>query len=172
MSLYTFSVGQAKSALASLEAILKKGAASPNAASLPQANLGGDMLPLRFQVQVVTDTASKMVARLSGKEPTSFPYGDDALLTFDDFFKRIDEAKAIVDAADEATINAGAAKAVTVGMGPGVNVDMEGQQYVLGYSIPNIYFHTVTAYGILRKEGIELGKGDYLTSFIGPYMKK
>lgn len=171
MSLYTFSVGQAKSALNSLENLMKIAAASPKAAELPKTNLADDMLPLRFQVQVVTDTAAKMVQRLTGQEATGFVFDREAgLTTFDQIFKQIDEAKAIVNGADEAAINAGATKTVTVGMGPGKNFDMEGQQYVLGYSIPNIYFHLTTAYGILRKEGIVSQKQDYLGSFIGQYL--
>lgn len=167
MSTSDFTLGQAKSALKALEAILKKGEASPNGASLPDARIVDDMLPLSFQVHVVTDTASKLVARLTGADPTPF---ENNLKTFADFYERIEKVNGILAGADAAAVEAGATRTVTFGMGPGKNVETLGKNFVLGYCLPNIFFHTATAYNIIRKNGVDVGKMDYLTPFVGPYM--
>lgn len=171
MSFFDFSVGQAKLALDALEAILKKAQSAPNAAELPLAKIHDDMLPLAFQVNVATDISNKIVARLLGEEPPAYKWED--LKTFDDFFARINTVKAILDKATKDTINASQEKTVPLGVGPGKPaLQVSGYAYVTAYGLPNVYFHVVTAYNILRKEGIPLGKMDYLGPYMGPYMPK
>ncbi|UNI17546.1 hypothetical protein JDV02_003879 [Purpureocillium takamizusanense] len=168
-SLYDASVVLARDALASLTSVLKKGEAHAAADSLPEARLYPDMLPLAFQVYMMTDTASKMCARLSGEEPAVL---ENNLKTFADFHARIAQVEAIVAKADQATVNARAAEVVTIGLGPGKSAPMACSAYVNGYALPNIFFHLTTAYGILRKEGVPLGKTDYLVAFVGKHVSR
>ncbi|KAJ6781253.1 hypothetical protein PWT90_08890 [Aphanocladium album] len=167
MSFYDVSVGQALEVLDSLTAILKKAEAAPNAATLPEARIFEDMLPLSFQVYIVTDLGTKIAARLNGQEP---PANENNMKTFADFHARIAESRAALEKCDKETINSRATEAVTVGLGPGKSAQMNGLTYNAGYATPNLYFHLATAYNILRKEGVPLGKMDYLTSFLGKHV--
>ncbi|POR38689.1 Uncharacterized protein TPAR_01110 [Tolypocladium paradoxum] len=165
-SLYDASIPLARDSLKSLSAILKKGEAAPNAASLPEASIYADMKPLSFQVHVVTDIAQKILARLTGKEPVLL---ENNLKTFADFHARIAQVEELLAEADKDTINDYAGKDVPVGLA-GRTVHMPGAAYVNGYGLPNLFFHLTTAYDILRKEGVPLGKIDYLTAFIAQYV--
>ncbi|KAJ6441051.1 helix-turn-helix domain-containing protein [Purpureocillium lavendulum] len=168
-AIYDASIVLAKDALASLSAVLKKGEEHADAASLPEARIFSDMLPLAFQVHMVTDISSKVYARLSGVEPKAL---ENNMKTFADFNARIAEVQDILAKADEKAINARVAETVTIGLGPGKSGSMSGAGYVNGYVIPNIFFHLTTAYDILRKEGVPLGKMDYLTPFIGKHIQQ
>lgn len=167
MSFYDVSVGQALEVLDSLTAILKKAETAPNAATLPEARIHEDMLPLSFQVYIVTDLGTKVAARLSGQEP---PSNENNMKSFADFYARIAESRAALEKCDKETINSRAGETVTLGLGPGKNAQLSGLTYNAGYATPNLYFHLATAYNILRKEGVSIGKMDYLTSFIGKHV--
>lgn len=168
-TVYDAAIPGVKDALNSLSAILKKGEAAPNASSLPGAKLVEDMLPLSFQIHMVTDTASKLVARSTGVEPTKF---ENNLSSFDDFNARIAAVQDILAKADRDTINAKANDTVPLGMGPGKNLELASVSYIGAYALPNIFFHTVTAYNILRKEGVPVGKMDYLGPFMAQHLPK
>jgi hypothetical protein len=171
-TLYDASVGNMKPGLQALKAILEKGASQASAKgtgvdTLLTARLHEDMLPLTFQVHVVTDIAQKTVARCTGKEPESW---SNDLKTLDDCYARIEKAVKIVDGASKEAIDGGAEDMVPCGMGPNKTIQMAAKSYVNAYALPNFFFHITTAYGILRNQGIELGKADYLGPFIGPFM--
>ncbi|KAK3186565.1 hypothetical protein K4F52_004605 [Lecanicillium sp. MT-2017a] len=168
MSFYDFSVGVAADTLNSLTAILKKAESAPNAASFPEARLVEDMLPLSFQIHMVTDLACKVAARLTGVEPPTLER--DSLKTFADFYARIDVAKEHLSKASKETVNSRQNETVTISLGPGKSADLSGQNYVTGYVLPNLYFHTTTAYNIIRKNGVEIGKLDYLRPYLGKYV--
>lgn len=167
MSFYDVSIGQALEVLDSLTAVLKKGEAAPNSASFPEARLHEDMLPLSFQVYLTTDLCTKVAARLTGQEP---PSNENNLKSFAEFYARITEARAALEKADKETVNTRASESVTIGLGPGKSAQMIGLTYNAGYVIPNLYFHLTTTYNILRKEGVPLGKMDYLTPFLGKHV--
>ncbi|OAA57784.1 hypothetical protein ISF_07025 [Cordyceps fumosorosea ARSEF 2679] len=167
MSFYDVSIGQALEVLDSLTAILNKAESASNAAVLPEARIHEDMLPLSFQIYIVTDLGTKLAARLTGQEP---PSNENNMKTFADFHARIAESRAALEKASKETVNSRAAEAVTVGLGPGKTAQMNGLTYNAGYVTPNLYFHLATAYNILRKEGVALGKMDYLTSFLGKHV--
>ncbi|KJZ79685.1 hypothetical protein HIM_01154 [Hirsutella minnesotensis 3608] len=166
-TLYDATVLPAKHSLDSLKNILQKGEASPKASQLPEARLIDDMLPLAFQVHMITNLSQQVVARTSGSEPKSY---ENNLKTFDDFYKRIAEVQALVDKADKDTINKRDGQNVNIGFGPGKNVDVSVKGYTNGYFLPNLFFHMTTAYNILRKEGVQLGKLDYVRPYIGQYV--
>lgn len=167
MSFYDVSIGQAIEILDSLTAILKKAESAPNAATLPEARIYDDMLPLSFQVYLVADLGTKLAARLTGQEP---PSNENNLKSFAEFHGRIAESRAALEKVDKNTINTRAAEAVTVGLGPGKTAQMNGLTYNAGYVTPNLYFHLATAYNILRKEGVPVGKMDYLTTFLSKHV--
>lgn len=162
-TLYDISIPVAQDALKSVIHILQVGEQQPNAASLPAARLHADMHPLTFQIKIITETAVKLLARLSGSEVTQFT-GD--LVTFADMYTRIKEAQDVLDKADKDLISSRIDEKILMG------VDKEGNKalypanaLVHGYSLPTLFFHVTTVYGILRKEGVPLAKHDYINSF-------
>ncbi|KZZ92492.1 hypothetical protein AAL_06118 [Moelleriella libera RCEF 2490] len=162
-TLYDATVPLLKDILSGLEGILKKGEQTPNAASLPEARIFDDMKPLNFQVIFVTDLCLKWVARATGVDP---PTVDRDVNTFAGFYKLIEQARESLDKADKDTINKRVNETVIIGLGPGKDGKMLLRNYWSGYVAPNVFFHVTTAYNIMRKEGIPLGKMDYLSYFI------
>lgn len=167
--LYDASISVATDVVQSLKDLLKLGEASPQGASLPTATIHEDMKPLTFQVFSVTDIAQKVVARTSGTEPLAL---EKDLVTYEDMYKRIALVQDLLAKADKDLINSRAGEIVTLGLGVGKTAEMSAGAYVNGYALPNMFFHVVTAYNILRKEGVTLGKMDYLSSFIGKHLPK
>ncbi|KAG6207889.1 hypothetical protein E4U35_000583 [Claviceps purpurea] len=170
MSTYSFydaSISLTQEAVESLKSILKKGSEAPNAASLPEARIFEDMLPLAFQVHFATDLAQKLVARASGTEPLTF---ENNLKTFDEFFDRIDKTLEVLAKADKDVVNKRVDEIVTFGMGPTREGKLPTRHYLSGFILPNLFFHITTAYNIMRKEGVPLGKMEYLAPFINKHM--
>ncbi|KAK2593648.1 hypothetical protein QQS21_008652 [Conoideocrella luteorostrata] len=166
MSAYNFydaSIPLITEALDGLVAILKKGEQAPNAASLPEARIYEDMLPLSFQVHFTTDLAQKLAARSTGTEPLSL---EGNLKTFPEFYQRIEQVQQILAKVDKDTVNKRVNESITIGLGPGKTGEMVTRNYLSGYIIPNVFFHVTTAYNIMRKEGVPLGKMDFLSPFI------
>lgn len=112
-------------------------------------------------------TSQQAVARLSGTEAKTF---ENDMKSFADFYARIDEVAAIVATADKALIESRADSTINIGFGPGKSVAVSATGYVNGWLVPNLFFHMTTAYNILRKEGVDLGKLDYLRPYIGGYV--
>ena len=168
-SLYDATIPLAQNALKALTNILKLGEAAPNGASLLSARIHPDMLPLTFQVKMVTDTTTKLAARLTGTEPHAW---EGEIETYADCYARIAKAEEILATADKDVINKRQNELVTLGMGSAGTFEMPGAHYLNGYALPNVFFHLSTAYNIMRKEGVPLGKQAYLESFIGQYLNK
>ncbi|KAF4331630.1 helix-turn-helix domain protein [Fusarium beomiforme] len=166
-TLYDAAILHTKEALNSLSAILKKAESHANASQFPTAKLAPDMLDLNFQVHFTTDTAQKIVARTTGTEPLAL--AKDECTNFEQYQKRIAQVLEVVEKADKELVNKRAAEIVTIGLGPGKNADMKVRDYVQGYGIPNVFFHLTTAYAILRNQGVDLGKADYIGAFMNQY---
>ncbi|KAL2211114.1 hypothetical protein CC79DRAFT_565646 [Sarocladium strictum] len=163
LTLSVHAVTQGKKIITSLTTILAKAASSPKAESLPEARLIEDMLPLKFQVTMVADNVSKGVARAQGVEPPKVNWD---MKTIADMQTQLKQTLEYVEAADVETINKREEEIVTLGLGKGKpDGKMKAIDYVLGYSAPNAWFHLNAAYCILRKEGVEIGKMDYLNAF-------
>jgi len=169
---YTLADGTVPHAVAVLKALshfLDLIEKQPNPDALLAARLAPDMLPLSFQFYFAADTSVKLLARLSGTEPTAL--GDwAAIKTVADARAVVDKASSLIANPDVAAIADRADETVTFGMGPGKSAEVKAREYAAGYSLPNIFFHVVTAYAILRKEGVEIGKQDYIRHFLGPYL--
>ncbi|PFH62594.1 hypothetical protein XA68_12846 [Ophiocordyceps unilateralis] len=166
-TLYDASIALTRDALASLSAVLKKAEGSANAAKLPEARLAEDMLPLSFQVHVLTDLSQKLYHRLAAQEPLKW---ENSLKDYSEMQGRIAQTEELLSKATKDEVNKHDGDTVTVGLGPGKNAPMSTTAYVNGYILPNVFFHLTAAYAILRKEGVPLGKMDYLTPFLSKYV--
>jgi hypothetical protein len=122
------------------------------------ARLAPDMFPLVKQVQIVSDISKFGASRLSGIDAPAFP---DTETTFDALQQRIANTIAYLKTIDAAHINGTEDKPIHLNIG-GTEYNFTGQNYLLTFVLPNIYFHITTAYGILRHHGVALGKADFL----------
>jgi hypothetical protein len=125
------------------------------------ARLFPDMLPLTGQIQIATDMARGTTARLSGSE---LPKWEDDEKTMAELIARIDKTLDYLRTFTPAQIDGTDGKAITRTI-RGNPMTFTGLGYLLQYSLPNFYFHSATAYGILRHNGIAIGKLDFLGSF-------
>jgi uncharacterized protein len=122
------------------------------------ARLYPDMLPLVRQIHIVTDTAKGCAARLAGVEP---PRYEDVETTFEELQARLQKTIDYLKEFNAAQIDGSEDRAITLKMRSGP-VEFNGLSYLLQFVLPNFYFHVTTAYGILRHNGVEIGKMDYL----------
>jgi len=125
---------------------------------LTGARLFPDMLPLARQIHIVTDTAKGCAARLADVEAPKF---EDVEVTFDELHTRIQKTIDYLVAFKPEQIDGTEARNVTLKMRTGP-VEYTGLNYLLTFVMPNFYFHITTTYAILRHNGVELGKLDYL----------
>ncbi len=164
ISMYQASVPVFQRMLANLEFILEKAEASALARKfdpqvLLRARLAPDMFDLTRQVQVASDHAKGAPARLAGVEPPPF---EDKEATFAELVARIEKTQAYLASFEPAQIDGSEQRVVRMKAGQR-EFEFEGQDYLLNFALPNFYFHTTTAYAILRHNGVEIGKAAYLT---------
>jgi hypothetical protein len=160
--MYYDAIQQMKKTLRNLDAWLQKAAAHAEAKKVDPAVMLGlrlfpDQLPLARQVQIACDTSKLAVHRITGRE---LPSIQDTEKTFEELRARIETTLGILDGFDEKAFEGSATRVVSTPRWEGKT--MSGHDYLLEHAIPNFFFHAVTAYAILRHNGIELGKGDYL----------
>ena len=163
ISMYQASAPRLANSLKNLSAILDQAAAHAEAkkidpAVLLQSRLYPDMLPLLRQVQISSDNAKGAVARLAGVE---VPKYEDTEETIADLQQRLAKTVDFVSSIKPAQIDGSEDKDITLKLGTR-EVTWKGMQYLLGFALPNFYFHVVTAYAILRHNGVEIGKRDYI----------
>ncbi len=163
LTMYSAFIPVAIRTLQNLSAILAKGAAHCEARKIDpnaflSARLYPDMFPLSRQVQIASDTVKGAAARLAGIE---IPRYDDNETTFAELQARLDKTVAFLKTIQPAQID-GKEDADIVLSFPSRTFEFKGQVYLTGWVLPNLYFHTTTAYGLLRHGGVELGKADYL----------
>lgn len=163
ISMYQASVPLFLRMLGNLRAILLKGAAHAEArkidpAVLVQARLAPDMLPLARQVQIASDNAKGCAARLAGIAPPKF---EDNESTFPELVARIDKTVAFLKTVTPEQIDGSEDRAIKLPL-PSGTLDFKGLAYLIHFAIPNFSFHVVTAYDILRHNGVVLGKTDFL----------
>ncbi|MBC8037383.1 MAG: DUF1993 domain-containing protein [Rhizobiales bacterium] len=149
--------------LKGLSAILKKAEGhceikKIDADAILQARLFPDMYHLIRQVQLVTDFAKGMGARIAGIPVPSFP---DEEKTFGELQARIGKTIDFLGTLKATQFADAAKRTVTIKVG-GQDMSFEGPQYLANYAMPNFYFHLTTAYNILRHNGLELGKKDFM----------
>ena len=164
MSLHDTAIPAYLQILGSLNGILTKAEAYCTAKKIhPEVLLGArlypDMLPLTRQIQIACDFAVKTCARLTGSEVPSTP---DTEKTFDELQQRIVKATDYVKNAAPGKFEGAESRDVTFPAGPDKTMTLKGQQYLSHFALPNFYFHVTTAYDILRHNGVELGKRDFM----------
>jgi hypothetical protein len=163
ISMYQASVPRFVNILGNLSNILEKAQVHVDAKKLDDATLTGyrlfpDMLPMTTQVQIACDAAKGVVARLAGVE---IPVHEDNEKTLADLKARIAKTVAFIQSVTPAQIDGAEDKEIVIKRGD-KETRYSGMQFLLGHAIPNFYFHVTTTYNILRHNGIEIGKRDYL----------
>jgi len=164
MSFYDATVPVFIQTLGALSGLLTKAEAHCKAKNIaPEVLLGArlypDMLPLTKQIQIASDFAAKTCARLTGSE---VPTTSDTETTFDELKQRIAKTIDYVKAFKPAQFEGADARDVTFPVGPSNSMTLKGQQFVNRFAFPNFYFHAATTHGILRHNGVEIGKRDFL----------
>jgi hypothetical protein len=163
ISMYQASAPRFVNMLGNLSNILDKAQAHVEARKLDPAavttfRLYPDMLPMKRQVQIACDTAKGAVARLAG---VPIPQHEDNEETLVDLKARIAKTIAFVQTMKPEQIDGSEEKEIVIKRGD-KETRFKGMQFLLGQALPNFYFHVTTAYDILRHNGVELGKRDYL----------
>jgi len=163
LSMHRASVPVFARALEVLATLLEKGEAhakaqGQNPDDLVAARLVDDMLPLSGQVQRASDASKGAVARLTGVDAPAMP---DEETSFAQLRKRVADTLAYIRSVDPKAFEGSEDRTVELKL-PGGALTFTGEDYLLGFALPNFFFHVVTAYDILRHKGVQIGKLDYL----------
>lgn len=163
ISMYQASVPLFRTLLGGLSGVLDKGAAfcaakGVDPAVLVNDRLAPDMFPLSRQVQIACDMAKGAAARLAG---AAVPGWEDTEKTFDDLTARIAKTLAFIDGFTPDQIDGSEEREIVLMLRAG-ETRFTGQRYLIGFAIPNVIFHCATAYNILRHNGVDVGKRDFL----------
>jgi uncharacterized protein len=165
--MYSTSVPVFKQLLGSLSAILAKAEAfaadkkfEPKV--LLDARLTPDMFPLSRQVQIATDFARSVSARLAGVDVPAY---DDNEQVFAELQGRIADALAFIDSLNPAQFEGSETREIVLRPGTPKEKKLTGHAYLSNYGLPQFYFHVTTTYAILRHNGLEIGKGDYMGAY-------
>jgi len=162
-SMYEFLVPTANRMLGNLSTLLDKAAAHAEAkkfdpANLMTARLAPDMHPFTRQVQIACDQVKGAAARLTGAEVPSHP---DVETTLAELKARIAKTLEFVNSVDPAAFAGSEDRTITL-KSPTRELQFSGIDYLRGFVLPNFYFHITMAYALLRHNGVEIGKFDYL----------
>ncbi len=163
ISMHQASAPRFANTLKNLSAILDKAQAHVDARKLDPAALTAyrlfpDMFPFTKQVQVACDSAKAAVARLAGVD---IPKHEDTEQTFAELKARIAKTIDFINSIKPQQIDGSEDKPIVMKRASG-DITYTGMQYLLGHAYPNFYFHVTTAYDILRHNGVELGKRDFI----------
>lgn len=166
VSMYRLSVPVFVRGLKVLSTLLEKAEAYAGANKIEtnvliNARLAPDMLSLIGQIQRASDTSKNALGRLTETDAPSFP---DTEATLEDLKSRIDKTITYLNSIKEADLKGSESREVSLNVG-NLKVAFTGENYLLEFALPNFFFHVTTAYDILRHDGVEIGKRDYL----GPY---
>ncbi len=153
--------------LMNLKAMLEKAAVhcenkKIDSSVLPASRLFPDMFPLSKQVQIATDHAKGCPARLAGLEPPAF---DDNEKTLPELIARVQKTIDYLQTFTPAQIDGSEERNIELKIGSH-ELKFIGHTYLLKFALPNFYFHVTTAYNILRHNGVEVGKSDFLNQLL------
>ena len=163
MSMYQASVPTFLHTLRSLRAILEKGLAHAEARKfdptvLAASRLYPDMLPLTRQVQIASDAAKGAAARLAGVDPPKF---EDVETTIPELIARVDKTIDYLQSFKPAQIDGSEERTITI-QTPRQTFTFPGATFLRHWALPNFFFHVTTAYNLLRHNGVEIGKSNFL----------
>lgn len=167
ISLYAASIPVLKQMLNSMKDVLAKAEEHATAKSIDpnallQARLFPDMFPLTRQVQIASDFARGVSARLAGAD---VPKYEDQEQTFADLQALITKTLAFVEGFTPEQIDGNEDRSIVTRPGTPKEKKFTGQSYLLTYGLPQFFFHVTTTYAILRHNGVEVGKRDYMGQF-------
>lgn len=163
LSMYQASMPAMLQMLSNLRKLLERGEAHAQARKFDSAVLAGsrlapDMYPLTRQVMIATDAAKGCGARLSGSENPKF---EDTEQTLAELIARVDKTIAYLKSLKPEQFDGSETRAIVIKT-PFAELNFTGEQYLMHFALPNFYFHVTTAYNILRHNGVEIGKRDFL----------
>ena len=167
LSLYDASVPVFKQMLGGLDSVLGKAQASAEArkfepSALIQARLYPDMFPLSKQVQIACDFARGVTARLAGADVPAYADKEETLEELRALIARTLEFVASFDAS---RFDGSASREIVLRPGTPKEKRLSGTNYLLSYGLPQFFFHVTTAYALLRHNGVEIGKRDYMGAY-------
>lgn len=163
ISMHAMSHGVFKPALTHLLAIMKKGVASAKARNfdvsvLVASRLAPDMLPFSRQIQLTSDFAKNSMARLAAVDPPKF---EDNETTMDELVARVEKTLEYIDSVPASACVGSETREIVIKLRDRT-VQFPGLEFLQIWALPNFFFHHVTAYDLLRHNGVDVGKRDFL----------
>jgi len=163
ISMYALSHDVFHKALTQLLHVMEKGVANAKARNfdssvLVGARLAPDMLPFVKQIQLTSDFAKNSMARLAGIDPPKF---EDNETTMDELFARVRRTLEYIDSVPAAALEGSETRDIKIPLRDRT-VEFKGLEFLQKWALPNFFFHHVTAYNLLRHNGVDIGKKDFL----------
>jgi len=163
ISMHAMSHDVFKRALTQLLHVMEKGVANAKARGfdtsvLVNARLAPDMLPFSKQIQLTSDFAKNSMARLAGVEAPKF---EDSETTMDELVARVKKTLDYIGTVPAAALEGSETRDIKIPLRDRT-VEFKGLEFLQGWAIPNFFFHSVTAYNLLRHNGVDIGKRDFL----------
>ena len=167
ISHYSATVPVLKQMLTALSEVLQKGEAYAqqrkfDPVTLLQSRLFPDMLPLVRQVQIACDFAQSVPMRIAGLEVAAY---EDTEQSFAELQSRISKTLALINALTPAQLDGSSVQEIVLRPGTPKEKKLSVEDYALKYGMPQFFFHVTTAYNILRLNGVEIGKKDFMGSY-------
>jgi hypothetical protein len=163
ISMHAMSHGVFKKALSQLLYVMEKGVANAKARNfdvsvLVNSRLAPDMLPFSRQIQLASDFAKNSVARLAAVEP---PRMEDTETTMDELVARVQKTLDYLESVPSAAMDGSEERPIVIKLRDRT-VEFPGLEFLQTWALPNFFFHHVTAYNLLRHNGVDIGKRDFL----------
>lgn len=163
ISMYAMSHDVFQKALTQLLHVMEKGVANAKARNfdtsvLVSARLAPDMLPFAKQIQLTSDFAKNSMARLAGVDPPKF---EDNETTMDELFARVRKTLEYIGTLAPSLFDGSEDRDIKIPLRDRT-VEFKGLEFLQKWALPNFFFHQVTAYNLLRHNGVDIGKKDYL----------
>jgi hypothetical protein len=163
ISMHAMSYDVFKRALLQLQHVMEKAVANAEARKfetvvLVGARLAPDMLPFARQVQLTSDFAKNSMARLAGIDPPKF---DDTETTMDELVARVKKTVHFIDSVPAASLEGSETRDIKIPLRDRT-IEFKGLAFLQHWALPNFFFHHVTAYNLLRHNGVDIGKRDFL----------
>ena len=163
ISMYALSHDVFKKSLGQLQHVMEKGIANAKARSfdtsvLVGARLAPDMLPFSKQIQLTSDFAKNSMARLAGIDPPKF---EDNETTMEELLARVKKTLEYIDTVPAMALEGSETRDIRIPLRDRT-VEFKGLQFLQHWALPNFFFHFVTAYNLLRHNGVDIGKRDFL----------
>jgi hypothetical protein len=163
ISMHAMSHGVFKPALTQLLNVMEKGVASAKARNfdvsvLVGSRLAPDMLPFSRQIQLTSDFAKNSMARLAGVDPPKF---EDVETTMDELLARVKKTLEYIDSVSADALAGSETRAITIKLRDRT-LEFQGLEFLQVWALPNFFFHHVVAYSLLRHNGVDVGKRDFL----------